>query len=255
MDSASNIRQTTGMQGMIAGSFTKMNQAKYLDYLQAHQDWIVSVESVDQQLHSQALRRRAVEKLVEKTTIPDFATAEKTVGLPGFVLADGTGAKLSVKLEAKVEHKPTLSTKPHQAELRSEKKKLEDARVKRQVNAVKARAAVVETETPEVIQARMAAIHKLKVVAPLHKQEEVAAKSAAARSKQIRIGSIDLATNVDPESWQVVTRKKGSQLVRGASFVTDNELGKMAVDVDPSMVQAGRAFTAAIRKPQATLVK
>jgi len=217
----------TPIQTDISTSYEKMTEVQYRSYLNAHNAWYrtcfspksvqlipggPTLDSIQVSEHKRALTRRFLEDFREVPSDPGTINeATVNIQIPGYTTGNPTTtAHVKFAPERKMAHAPVVSTQPHQAEKRSEKKKLRDSRVKRQVEVIKARTAVVETDTAPVVQGRMLEVKAITDLAPLHKKELAAAKSAAARAKQIKFGSTDLATNIDPGSWKVVTRKKGA---------------------------------------------
>jgi len=226
MSHASNMHTVSGGvgagQGNINSEFTKMSQAQYSDYLSAHYLWKEAVVKTDDRLHDLALKRRILEKFRETHKDNDFIL----VDAPGnrvrsgrytreiqiyHDVEDGSDVVAEIRTEKKVPHPPVLSTKPHEAEKRVLKKEVDNARTKVQTETLKAtKTILINDETSAHILARQREIKKLKDLAPLHRAEERAAKSAVTRSKAIKVGSVDLVPNIDSsDGFKVVTRKKG----------------------------------------------
>jgi hypothetical protein len=215
MSAATNMHSVSLAAGsaavVVPGShYRKMGQDQYEEYLVSHTNWLKKVSEIQSQEHDKALKRRALEKYREVASVVESSQDPgKILPLAGYKYVTGVQAGVSVVLERKTEHAPTLSTQPNQVEKRNNKKLLRDARVKVQANAAQAKAEILATETPDAIKQRLAAVKTITDKAPLHKAETVAAKSAATRAKAITFGSTDFVTNVDPVNWTVVTRKKG----------------------------------------------
>jgi len=227
MTSATNMHTVSGITGglgsSVASHFTKMDSNQYAAYLSAHSAWRAQVITVDNELHDQSIKRRALEKFREVHKDSDFVIRNNMTGTdvraPRYTRevpiyhdsSDNTDVILEIRCEQKVAHMPTVSTKPHEAEKRTLKKEVAALRTKVQVESLKAeRTILTNDENSAEILKRKREIKKLKDLAPLHKAEAAAAKSAAARSKSIKFGSTDLVPNIDTtDGFKVVTRKKG----------------------------------------------
>jgi len=226
MKHATNMHTLTGGVGGTLGSvnteFTKMDSQAYEQYLSAHHRWREVVVKTDDYLHDLALKRRILEKYRETHKNDDFVLVDG----PGNRVragtytreiqiyhdqSDGSDVLAEIRTAKKTQHSPTLSTKPHEAEKRQLKHEVSAARTKVQVEALKAtKTILVNDQTSANILARQREIKKLKDLAPLHRQEEKAAKSAVSRARAIKFGSSDVVANVDPaDGFKVVTRKKG----------------------------------------------
>jgi len=102
---------------------------------------------------------------------------------------------------------------------------------------LQARIDLVSQTNAASVKAKLQEVQKLKDLRPLHKEEELAAKSALARSKAIRFGSTDQTTNIDSsDGWKVVTREKGkmfkqSQITETADSTTGSKTVASFVDV------------------------
>jgi len=120
-------------------SFVKMDDIQYKLYLSAHESWVSKVAKLKKEFHEEALVRRFFEGFTEVPSLEEVPARAptKTSKLPGYI--DGSGQSLNMKVtlksKARVDHKPTLSTKPHEAEKRDKKKQLRDARAKAQAEA------------------------------------------------------------------------------------------------------------------------
>jgi hypothetical protein len=238
--------------------FAPLDANQYSNYISSHNYWLSQIEAVDNLLHAQALRRRALKGFREAIHVdlsnPQDDLARDPISVPGY------SADINVILQKKVAHPPELSTKPHRAEKRANRKKVRDAAVKAAAEALKAKAEVIaETKTAPLIKDRLVAINKLSDARPLHKAELSAAKNAAARAKQIRFGSTDLVVNVAPDDgWKLVTRRKGEFRPDLAQAWTidqaTGQLFKAGVQRDPAVPQSVVPLVA-IRKPTATASK
>jgi hypothetical protein len=237
--------------------FAPLDATQYSHYLAAHNFWLSSIEAVDARLHAQSLRKRALkgwrEVLEVDANSPDDSQRDN-IRIPGYQ------AEVMVHLQKKVDHPPTLSTKPHRAEKRANRKKVRDATTKAAANALEAKRLVLEaTTTVPVLTRRIAAVEALTAARPLHKAELTAAKDAAARVKQIKFGSTDLVANVAPDDgWKVVTRRKGEfRPDLAQAWTLDQGTGvvfKAGIQRDPAVPQ-NVVPVAAIRKPTATVSK
>jgi len=244
-------------------SFAKMDQDSYALYLSAHTDWIEAVHRVDQTLHDQALVRRYFASQKEITTLesPKIGLPQRTIDT---VYPNGTPPgpdqpqpylKLKVGTVHKAPHKPTLSTKPHEAEKRDKKKKLRDARAKAQSEVLQARIDLIAKTSSVDIVNRQLEVKKIRDLKPLRKEEMEAAKSAAQRSKLIKFGSTDITTNIVPDDgWKVTTREKGAPKI--SNFTAEFDASHKHVRtvqhaVDPSMSNT-KSTTQAFRMPTAS---
>jgi len=247
--------------GAVGSYFTKMDSEQYTEYITAHLSWVTTVNLMDETLHHQKLKRQALESFREVpglfyrldetgTLIPSDLPPSQTVPLPP---VDGEKRWLNVYSEKKEEHPPQLSTKPHRAEKRDLKKKLRDAKVAKTNEALKARTEIAKEATASEIKKTLEKVQEVKDLAPLHKAELAAAKSAAARAKQIRFGSSDYTTNVEVDGWKVVTRKKGDYWPQFArvdeQLASPGAAGHTSVRMDPSIGSLGSLALSSLRKP------
>jgi len=235
--------------------FAPLDAIQYSNYISSHKFWLTQIEAVDNLLHEQALRRRALKSYREAIQIDVSNPQEDLVRTP--ISVPGYTADIYVNLQKKVVHPPELSDKPHRAEKRANRKKVRDAAAKAAAEALKAKAEVIaETKTAPIIKDRLVALNKLSDARPLHKAELTAAKDAAARAKQIRFGSTDLVVNVAPDDgWKLVTRRKGEfRPDLAQAWTIDQATGhffKAGVQRDPAVPQSVVPLVA-IRKPTAT---
>jgi hypothetical protein len=240
-----------GAMASVASSFQKLNEAGYAAYLGAHTNWLNALDSVDQLSHEHALRRRVLEGYREVAYFEDDSSRNRLreqIQVPHY-----PNLKISVTTQKKVEHAPVLSTQPHQAEKRANRKKARDARVKVQANVAEAKAELLLEKTVPVIKAQRKAVEEVTAFSRLHKAEEAAAKSAVVRAAAIKKSSPDLVPEVKPDDgWKLVTRKKGAMIqsqtleVRGKGTKDETVL----VHVDPGVRQP--LALAAIRAPTST---
>jgi len=236
----------------VASSFQKLNEAGYAAYLAAHTTWLNALDSVDQLSHEHALRRRVLEGYREVAYFEDDSSSARLrdpIQVPHY-----PGLKIAVSTQKKVEHAPVLSTQPHQAEKRANRKKARDARVKLQANVAEAKAELLLEKTVPLIKAQRKAVEEVTAFSRLHKAEEAAAKSAVVRATAIKKSSPDLVPEVKPdEGWKLVTRKKGANLIQSQSVELRGKgtnAEKVLVHVDPGVRQT--LALAAIRAPTST---
>jgi len=244
-----------GAMASVASSFQKLNEAGYAAYLGAHTKWLNALDSVDQLSHEHALRKRALEKYREVpmviVKVPGTPVAERRdeIMLPHY-----PNMAVRVRSELKTEHAPVLSSQPHQAEKRANRKKARDARVKVQANVAEAKAELLLEKTVPVIKAQRKAVEEVTAFSRLHKAEEAAAKSAVVRAAAIKKSSPDLVPEVKPdEGWKLVTRKKGTNLIQSQSLELRGKgtnAEQVLVHVDPGVRQT--LALAAIRAPTST---
>jgi len=236
----------------VASSFQKLNEAGYAAYLAAHTTWLNALDSVDQLSHEHALRRRVLEGYREVAYFEDDSSSARLrdpIQVPHY-----PGLKIAVSTQKKVEHAPVLSTQPHQAEKRANRKKARDARVKLQANVAEAKAELLLEKTVPLIKAQRKAVEEVTAFSRLHKAEEAAAKSAVVRATAIKKSSPDLVPEVKPDDgWKLVTRKKGANLIQSQSVElrgkgTNSE--QVLVHVDPGVRQT--LALAAVRAPTST---
>jgi len=205
----------------VGTSYSGLDVAKYKEYLAAHVVWVEAVDSLDQQLHEIALRNRCLEKFREVPVLTEVRGHPTPTKRDPVIVPHYPGLQVIVRSELKTEHPPVPSTQPHQAEKRANRKKARDARVKVQANAAEAKAELLLEKTVPVIKEQRKAVQTIAALAPLHRAELVAAKSAAARAAEITRGSKDLVTEVKPDDgWKVVTRKKGDYRNEMSQVVT-----------------------------------
>jgi len=262
VDYVNTTNQPKDVLGAVPSWFLKMRSSQYKEYLEAHKMFLANVQFVDEKLHNDGLRRRALESLRQVpgrffTEIDDEEPRSSEVPPPQLVTipSNDPGEVTWVEFvsEKKTPHVPQVSTKPHRAEKRDLKKKLRDAKVAKTNEALKARTELAaEVKAPE-IKTALAKVQEVKDLAPLHKAELTAAKSAAARAKQIRFGSSDFTTNVEVDGWKVVTRKKGDYWPQFArvdeQLASPGAAGHTAVRMDPSIGSLGSLALSTLRKP------
>jgi len=216
-----------------------MDEKGYQSYLVAHKSWIDMIHEVDDILHVDALRRRALESKKEVMSVPDLDSLSviREIPIRGYQNPFGRQYKIRSTMLPKTETTPTLSTKPHAAEKRDAKKQLRNASVKAQVEVLKGRTALAAETNAASVKEKLSEVKKISDLKPLWRAEESAARSAAARSKSIRFGSIDLATNIVPDDgWKVVTRKKGTMAKQ--SQVTETANATTGIKTVESFVDA-----------------
>jgi len=236
----------------VASSFQKLNEAGYAAYLAAHTTWLNALDSVDQLSHEHALRRRMLDGYREVMFFEDDSSKARLrdpIQVPHY-----PGLKINVSTQKKVEHTPVLSTQPHQAEKRANRKKARDARVKVQANVAEAKAELLLEKTVPLIKAQRKAVEEVTAFSRLHKAEETAAKSAVVRATAIKKSSPDLVPEVKPdEGWKLVTRKKGTNLVQSQALELRGKgtnAESVLVHIDPGVRQT--LALAAIRAPTST---
>jgi len=240
-----------GAMTSVASSFQKLNEAGYAAYLGAHTKWLNALDSVDQLSHEHALRKRALEGYREVLTVDTSLTAgnRESIQVPHY-----PHLKIDVHTEKKVVHEPVLSTQPHQAEKRANRKKARDARVKVQANVAEAKAELLLEKTVPIIKAQRKAVEEVTAYSRLHKAEEAAAKSAVVRATAIKKSSPDLVPEVKPDDgWKLVTRKKGTNLVQSQALELRGKgtnAESVLVHIDPGVRQT--LALAAIRAPTST---
>jgi hypothetical protein len=240
-------------------SFTKMSSVQYQDYLVAHKDWVDSVSKLKSRYHNAAIVRRSLQSYTQRVAYyesPDHSTGAAATPPPvTYTAPDFIGTIVSTQ---KTPHLPTLSSKPHQAEKRVNKRAANDMRTKVKANAYKAQAEILAEKTVPVIKAQRLAVQHLAELRPLHKAEEVAAKSAATRAALIAKSSPDLVPEVKPDDgWKLVTRKKGD-ITKILATTTKmgaagTQLHHANVQGDPALIRgAGKLLAATTRAPVAT---
>jgi len=236
-----------------------LNALGYAEYLKAHREWLAEIETVDQHLHDQAIKRRFFENKKEVSMLQNIGAGDplyRRINLTGYttgtVGGTETPAQIKVSSKAKKATAPDLSTKPHEAEKRDKKKKLRDARAKAQAEVLQARINLVSKTSAVAVEEKLQKVQELKDLRPLHKLEEVAAKSAATRSKLIKFGSTDLTTNVDvSDGWKVVTRNKGAMIKQSEILQTVQESAgtkQVLTFVDPAL-STRVPLMSAVRQP------
>jgi len=259
---ASHLRSLdagSGNAALPAVAFQPMTSAQYADYILAFTTWKQACDTMDVTLHNQSVKKRALESYREVATLEDPTNFGHTLEVGDYVdmssdAPEDNPLMVTITMQKKEAHSPTLSTHPHRGEKRDKKRKLRDAKVKAEVAKLEAITAITEAKTAPVIQERLEKVQELKDLRPLHREELVAAKSAVARSKQIRFGSSDVTTNIVPEEkWKVVTRKKGDYWPQFARV--DHPADHTAVRMDPSIGSLGPIALASLRKPTATTSK
>jgi hypothetical protein len=240
-------------------SFTKMTAVQYQDYLVAHKDWVDSVASLKARYHNDAVVRRSLERFVQVVSYYEpIDHSGSASGSPPPVTVQTAGLLATVRSDLKVPHVHPVSQKPHQAEKRANKKAASDARTKVKANAYKAQAEILAAKTVPVIKAQRLAVQTLAELRPLHKAEEVAAKSAATRAALIAKSSPDLVPEVKPDDgWKLVTRKKGdvSKILATTTKMgaAGTQLHHANVQGDPALIRgAGRLLAATTRAPVST---
>jgi len=208
-----------------ATHFAKMDVNAFHLYLLAHDAWLARVRHIQHVEHLRSEERKWLREKIVGMKTEDRNGDEHPKG-PLWQHLDGSwqdipapagldqlqsisGGQVRFEYEQKEPHDPILSLHPHQAEKRANKKLVRDARTKAKANAYAAKAQVInESSTVAAKKSQLEAIEKVVSKAPLHRVELAAAKSAAARAKQIKFGSDNLEVDVDATSWNVVTRKK-----------------------------------------------
>jgi len=240
-------------------SFTKMTAVQYQDYLTAHKDWVESVSQLKSRYHNAAVVRRSLDRF--KQVVSYYEPADRSGpagGSPPPVSIATPDFKATVLTVLKVPTVPSISSKPHQAEKRANKKAAFDMRTKVKANAYKAQAEILASKTVPVIKAQRLAVQNLAELRPLHKAEEVAAKSAATRASLIAKSSPDLVPEVKPDDgWKLVTRKKGDVTKILATTTkmgaAGSQLHHANVQGDPALIRgAGRLLAATTRAPVST---
>jgi hypothetical protein len=240
-------------------SFTKMTAVQYQDYLVAHKDWVDSVSQLKTRYHNAAVVRRSLERFKQVVSYyesPNHSTPAS--GSPPPVQVTTPEFLATVRSDLKQPTMPTVSQKPHQAEKRANKRAANDMRTKVKANAYKAQAEILSEKTVPVIKAQRLAVQHLAELRPLHKAEEVAAKSAATRAKHIAKSSPDLVPEVKPDDgWKLVTRKKGdvSKILATTTKMgaAGTQLHHANVQGDPALIRgAGRLLAATTRAPVTT---
>jgi hypothetical protein len=245
-----NEMHTASQSTAVSGDFVKMGASAYSEYLSAHASWLKNVRNIGKEEHDLALVRRHFDGLKEVVAPRDDSPWQRNISVPGWATKNGAEAKLTVKPEKKVFTAPTLSTKPHRAEKRVEKKKLDAEKTKVVVEVIKAKTSALVDTIPrkkEIVNL----VEKVRQEQPLRKVELSAAQHAAKRASAISAGSKDLVANVDPDNqWKVVTRKKG-ECVK-VSEILQNRDGKPFSQTvsfkDPSASIASLPM-AAVRQP------
>lgn len=245
-----NEMHTASANTGVLGDFQKMGLPQYKDYLSAHESWLAGVRKLSKEEHDLALIRRHFDGLKEDVTPKIDSPWVRDVRVPGWATQSGADAKLVAKIKKKVNVPPTLSTKPHRAEKRVEKKKLDAEKTKVVVEVIKAKtSALVDTVSrkKEIVDL----VEKVRQEQPLRRVELSAAQHAAKRASAISAGSKDLVVNVDPDNqWKVVTRKKG-ECVKVSEIIQnrDGRLFSQTVSFkDPSASIASLPM-AAVRQP------
>jgi len=238
-----------------------MSATQYGYYLAAHQKWIDAVKDIDRQLHDEAIVKRFLESQKEEALLKLGMTGDplyREIPLGRGYVTDFPAGKFPAQLKVKSKGKklvpPTLSTKPHEAEKRDKKKKLRDARAKAQAEVLQARIDVVAGTNASDVKDRMLEVKKIADLKPLWKAEESAAKSASIRSKAIKFGSTDIATNIAPsDGWKVVTRAKGAVTKQSQiSETIDAATGsKTVVSFVDAALPSGVPLLASVRLPTA----
>jgi hypothetical protein len=193
-----------------AVAFTKMTSDSYKDYLLAHNFWVRDCIEQEALEHDRAVRRRFLERFKETAHVAggDKDTTPGHRDLPE-VLQAGFPNTIQVTVERKQPHEPKISTKPHHAEKRANKRQLAAAREKAAALMVKGQQAVIE-KVQQVKLDNLLAVAELEAKLPLQKAEDTVAKQAVERAKMYNRGDFDEVANVDVDHWKLVTRKKGS---------------------------------------------
>jgi len=257
MNAANNMQhnQSTGPD---AGSYTKMDSAKYTAYLRAHNDWVALVRQLDVEEHNAALKRRLLSGYTEKA---EFKYNGQPVPPPPreTVVSDRAAGKLVISYSStkKKEHTPEVSVKPHRAEKRAEKKKLAAERTKVAVELIKAKTATLAANTDNKASV-VWSVESLRQQQPLRRAELEAAKIAVQQVKAITLGSSDLVANVSPgEGWKVVTRRKGEAtplLSKVTEIKSPNGITSWEVRKDP-VVSNNLVPKTAVRRPETQVAK
>jgi len=232
--SLSNVSGQAGIPSLPSVKFTKMKESQYKDYLASHQRWLDAIRALDREEHDAAIARRTLESYREVGTIIDAhgrnATPERLVPLRTYDQVGTPIGELKIQLEKKVVHPPTLSTQPHRSEKRDKKKKLRDAKVKRSVNVLEAKTELLTERTVPIIKTELQTVEAVKKLAPLHKVEVKAAKSAETRAASLMKSSPQFVTEVKPDDgWKVVMHKKDRgpvQILRDEITVPNTTTGR-----------------------------
>lgn len=192
--------------------FQKMRDVEYAQYLKSHNTWLDNVRQVQSDERDRAVLRRGLEKITVARTMWMGNTVEPGTPPSRLIQQVGLPECRVVNTKKKAPPAPQLSQKPHKAELRQNRKALENATNKARAQVVAHREILVENGV-EARKQVLTSVAKLKQQKPLHNAELTAAKDAAARVKQIKLGSTDYVANVIPDDgWKVVTRKLGNNL-------------------------------------------
>jgi hypothetical protein len=241
----------------VATHYVKSTSETYAEYLNAYNAWYLQIQVIETSEHEKALARRALESYREVISFGDaLPQSGKDIPIPGYTHGEDDDESLTARvvLEKKTPHEPVVSTKPHRAEKRANKKKLRDSKVKLAAGKLQAKDELIKEVTVSDLKAGMKKVQELKDLRPLHKEELKAAKSAVERAKQIRFGSSDVTTNIVPEEgWKVTTRKKGDYWPQFARV--DHPADHTAVRMDPSIGSLGPLALATLRKPTSTVSK
>jgi len=211
--SLSNVSGQAGVPSLPPVKFTKMKGSQYKDYLAAHQEWLAAIRALDREEHDASIARRTLESYREVGTIVDAhgleRVPERLVPLRTYDQIGAPVGELKIRLEKKVAHPPVLSTQPHRSEKRNKKKLLRDAKVKASVNVLQAKTELVTERSVPLIKEELKNVAEVKRLAPLHKVEVKAAKSAETRAASLMKSSPQFITEVKPDDgWKVVLHKK-----------------------------------------------
>lgn len=210
--------------------YVQMDLTTYKFYLSAHDEWRERVAKVAKSEHENALIRRIYESRTETFVgfkSPGGPDPDKDIvkTIPIDIDEDVT-VKAQFAIKRKVAHEPKLSTKPHRAEKRQEKKKLADQRTKVAVEVTKAKnAALVETMDKRTSIVREAEDSRLTV--NRNKVDSATAKSVGALVNVVKKASPDNVANIEHDEsvgWKFVSRKKGNFMPVVA------EIGETVVD-------------------------
>jgi hypothetical protein len=231
-----------------------MSAEQYTQYVTAHNHWVENVHRLDNTLHEKALVRRFLENKTESLRYQTEGNPIKNLDLGSrYTLPGGKSAYITATIQAKKEHAPLVSTKPHQAEKRAEKVLLRNERTAAKVKVVKARIEVAKSTLVEEVKHRLQATRQIRAALPLWKLEEQAAKSAAKRVKAIHLASSTQTADVSPDDgWKIVTRKKGKELVPNSEvrhYGADSKLlSSHLFSQDPQGAKTA-SIIQAVRKP------
>jgi len=214
---ASHLRSLdagSGNAALPAVAFQPMTSAQYADYLLAFTTWKQACDTMDVTLHNQAVKKRVLEGYREVATLGDVHNFGHTLEVGDYVDMSSDEPEdhplmATITMEKKKAHPPVLSTQPHRGEKRDKKKQLRDAKVKASVHVIQAKTELVTERTVPLIKEELKNVAEVKRLAPLHKVEVKAAKSAETRAASLMKSSPQFITEVKPDDgWKVVLHKK-----------------------------------------------